>query len=318
MPVIDAFGIRWTDSQLRALDIDANVAVTAGAGSGKTQVLSARYLLAAERLLSENDYRGPESVLVLTFTEKAAAEMRERIGAAISDYVHSDDFDALTHVLKERWLRFYRDLPIGEISTIHSFCARVLRQFPVESGVDPEFAIIEDYDQRQLLEDSIRTVMSDLAQDMDPKLKLLLRVWSAPYLVNVLTSVVVNGDRLSEWIDRYRSHSEERLLEDQRTAIAAVVTEGFRRLGTADKNSLVDEIASCQPLRNPALDKLEGLRRSVVGLWRRCLASLQHRIHRSQRRRVLSWSCCVEVRGSPGRLEGQEASRSGATTARNT
>lgn len=275
MPAIDAFGIRWTDSQRQALDIGSNVAVTAGAGSGKTQVLSARYLLAAEQLLSRGDYRGPESILVLTFTEKAAAEMKERIGAAISDYVHSDDFEALTYEHQERWLRFYRDLPVGEISTIHSFCARVLRQFPVESGVDPEFAIIEEYDQRQLLEDSIRGVMNDLARDMDPNLKLLLKVWSAPYLVNVLATVVLNGDRLAEWIDRYRTYPEEKLVEDQRNAVAAVVTEGFRRLATAGTSSLVDEIACCQPLRDPTGDKLEERRCSVVGLWRRCLASLQ-------------------------------------------
>ena len=134
MGLLDTFGIPWTESQRQALDIHVNTAVTAGAGSGKTQVLSARYLLAAERLIALREYHGPEHILVLTFTDKAAAEMRERIGAAIQNYLRGSDFNRLEPQLKDRWLRFYADLPVERyppsIRSVRESCVSI-----VEAGL---------------------------------------------------------------------------------------------------------------------------------------------------------------------------------------
>ena len=274
MGLLDTFGIPWTESQRQALDIHVNTAVTAGAGSGKTQVLSARYLLAAERLIALREYHGPEHILVLTFTDKAAAEMRERIGAAIQNYLRGSDFNRLEPQLKDRWLRFYADLPVGEISTIHSFCARILRQYPVEARVDPEFATIETYEQKQLLEASIRTVISQLARSMDDSLVLLLKTWSAPRLADVLTTLAENGALLSDWFDRYCNRTIAELEQDQREIIMKAKVRALTELNTSDHAQLVAEIDACETLRDAAGDRLEEQRRLVVRCWQRCMESI--------------------------------------------
>lgn len=274
MRLEDTFGIPWTDSQRQALDIRVNTAVTAGAGSGKTQVLAARYLLAAERLIALTEYHGPEHILVLTFTDKAAAEMRERIGTAILNYLRGSDFDRLEPRLKDSWLRFYTDLPVGEISTIHSFCARILRQYPVEARVDPEFAIIETYEQRQLLETSIRTVIARLARDMDGYLGLLLKTWSAPRLAEVLTMLAENGVLLSDWFDRYGNRTVAELEQDQRETIRKTVVRALNELNTPDRAQLIADIDSRETLQDSARDKLEERRRIVVRCWQRCMESV--------------------------------------------
>lgn len=98
-----------------ATSIDKNILVEAGAGSGKTAVLTERYLFALRRGFSHHE------IVAITFTEKAADEMRRRI---IAKYKLPED---------EIW-----------VSTIHSFCARLLRSHPLESEVDPIFDIIDE------------------------------------------------------------------------------------------------------------------------------------------------------------------------------
>lgn len=272
MSVLDAFGIPWTNSQLQALDMDANVAITAGAGSGKTQVLSARYMLAAERLLSGDNYRGPDGILVLTFTEKAAAEMKDRIGKAMSAYIGGEAFAQLPTRVRQCWLRFYDDLPTSEISTIHSFCSRILRRYPVESGIDPEFAVIEGDDHRQLLEDAIMDVLTHLAADMDSCLEALLKVWNASHLVRMLTTIVVRRDELAAWIKRYKSCTMHELEQYQRCVVDGVVKKALKRLNTPDNQQLVSEVLSYPAASDPAGDKLEEKRRLLAELWSACMA----------------------------------------------
>ncbi len=104
----------------RAVMSRASLAVTAGAGTGKTTLLVAKIL---HKVVEE---QVPiERILALTFTEKAANEMRMRLGREL------------------RLIGKEAGLERSEIGTIHSFCAHVLRQFPVEAGVAPDFQVDE-------------------------------------------------------------------------------------------------------------------------------------------------------------------------------
>src|SRR5690348_16834236 len=96
--------------------------VSAGAGSGKTRVLVERIVALAKEGV------GPDRVLAITFTEKAAAELRRRIVARL---------DA------EGLLAARRAAEAAYISTIHGFCARILREWPVASGLDSSFEILD-------------------------------------------------------------------------------------------------------------------------------------------------------------------------------
>lgn len=109
--------------QLASTATGKNILVSAGAGTGKTRVLVERFLnfiTTGNALVTE--------ILALTYTEKAANEMKERIQTE----------------LRERGMESARrDLESAYISTIHAFCARVLREHPLEAGVDPDFRVME-------------------------------------------------------------------------------------------------------------------------------------------------------------------------------
>ncbi len=127
------FGL--TDRQRLAVgESRRDVLVTAGAGSGKTRTLVTRYLW----LLANG--AGIREVLAITFTEKAAREMRNRVRIAISQRA----MDAQLESERTVWAKHVSEVDAARIGTIHSFCAELLRAHPAEAGVDPEFEVVEE------------------------------------------------------------------------------------------------------------------------------------------------------------------------------
>lgn len=123
----------------------AAIAVTAGAGSGKTRSLVGRYL----RLL-ERGYP-LRSILAITFTEKAAREMRSRIRVALSRMTENDLTAKNAKSAKENLKNLGvlgglsgSNIDSARIGTIHSLCADILRQYPAEAGLDPAFNVLEE------------------------------------------------------------------------------------------------------------------------------------------------------------------------------
>ena len=123
----------------RAAAIDRaaeNIALRSGAGCGKTFVLAHRYA----ELLARSQADEPLSGLVaLTFTDKAALEMAQRVRRMLAERLAGAS--AADQKRLRRWLE---DLPEARISTIHSFCASVLRSHAIEAGIDPSFAVCAD------------------------------------------------------------------------------------------------------------------------------------------------------------------------------
>src|SRR5688500_12160866 len=122
------------DARARRLAVDPmrNVALEASAGTGKTRVLVDRYV----RLLEAGV--APRNILAITFTRKAAAEMRQRVMAALRQRHRAGG------ITPARW-RELRDAfgDIG-ISTIDAFCLALLHEFPLEAGVDPGFDLADE------------------------------------------------------------------------------------------------------------------------------------------------------------------------------
>lgn len=118
------------------------VLVSAGAGSGKTRVLTERYL----QLLTRREQRVPmDRILTLTFTRKAAQEMRERIARG----------------LEARNLGGLRpELMRAPIGTIHGFCERVLRERALQAGIDPNFRVLDDAEAATLLEGALDEIFA--------------------------------------------------------------------------------------------------------------------------------------------------------------
>ncbi len=112
---------------------DESLLITAGAGSGKTRVLVEKYVNVFEEYYEANQPLRIDQVVAITFTEKAAREMKERVMERLSD--------ALSQGKKEPYLRIKREMPFARISTIHAFCSRILRESALFSGLDPDFKI---------------------------------------------------------------------------------------------------------------------------------------------------------------------------------
>jgi ATP-dependent helicase/nuclease subunit A len=150
--------LELTDNQKRALTRETNVAVTAGAGSGKTRILVARYL---DMLLKENIPL--QQLLAITFTEKAAAEMIQRI----RDELEGRIVEAATAKEKKRLLQLRDHLGAAYISTIHAFCMRLLREFPIEAGIDPDLTAMDNLQTTLLVSEVLEELFSDLDQEAE-------------------------------------------------------------------------------------------------------------------------------------------------------
>ena len=128
------------------VDPGRNVVVKASAGTGKTWVLVERY----HKLLQvEVD---PANILCLTFTRQAAAEMRARVVNKLRE--DDDTVDG-----KERWQTLQDKLGDFNIDTIDAFCHALLREFPLEAGLEPGFRIADETEIHRFTEEALDRVM---------------------------------------------------------------------------------------------------------------------------------------------------------------
>src|SRR5262245_31734035 len=131
------------DARTYAVDPANNVVLEASAGTGKTSVLVARYV----NLLKAGV--DPANILAMTFTRKAAAEMRERIVKELRDAAGRSEFD------RARWIDLRDRLADIAITTIDAFCLSLLREFPLEADVDPGFDMADETEVPRLVEESL-------------------------------------------------------------------------------------------------------------------------------------------------------------------
>ena len=207
---------RMTPAQHRASDPAASVWVGASAGTGKTKVLTDRVL----RLLLGGT--APERILCLTFTRAAAAEMALRITRDLARWTVADD-DALAASLKvltgaepaqatlDRARRLFAavlDVPDGlKIQTIHAFCQSLLRRFPLEAGVAPNFEIADERMSAALLGAARARLLSNARPGIDDALASALATMTAVTgeegFGSLLANVSRERDRFSSLIARH-------------------------------------------------------------------------------------------------------------------
>ncbi len=155
--------------QLAAIGADGVVFVSAGAGTGKTTVLVERFVRAVvDRGL------GIDSVLVITYTERAAGELRERIRRRLREGGRRD---------------LARDLDRAWVSTIHGFCARLLRAHPFEAGLDPRFRVLDESQAAVLRAAAFQSALAELCSGREPERLRLLETYGARGLASMLTAV---------------------------------------------------------------------------------------------------------------------------------
>jgi ATP-dependent helicase/nuclease subunit A len=125
-----------------------NVVLEASAGTGKTSVLVTRYVNLLTRGVD------PGNILAITFTRKAAAEMRERIIRDLRRAAEQSTFD------RARWTAIRDRLADIQISTIDAFCLSLLREFPLEADLDPGFGMADETEVPRLVDQSLDTSLA--------------------------------------------------------------------------------------------------------------------------------------------------------------
>ena len=132
-----------TPTQRQAVEARGNVLVMAGAGTGKTKTLVERCLDCLAREGATLD-----ELLVVTFTEAAAAEMRDRLRRAMEDRAAQEP---ATRFWAEQLARF----DLAHIGTLHSFCLRLVREHFYELGLDPRLSLLDEGQARQLAKETM-------------------------------------------------------------------------------------------------------------------------------------------------------------------
>jgi len=245
--------LNLTDNQKRAInDHGKNYVVVASAGAGKTSVLVERYLTLLTRGLAL------PSIVAITFTEKAASEMRDRVRRAIEERAkESNRSDAAN------WVKHLSEIDAAQISTIHSLCARLLRANPAEAQVDPRFEVIEEIDAAILQEDAVNSVLTQLTESGGNALALL-NEYEVRTIRETLSDLFKRSATADEAFARLPENVDA-LLQVWQTRLQTAQRDGITRLvgGSAWRN-VAKWICSNSATKND--DRLEIVRLEMVRL----------------------------------------------------
>ena len=156
--------VSWTPDQEKAIHLsDRNILVSAAAGSGKTAVLVQRII---EKITDKEHPVDLDHLLVVTFTNAAAGEMRERVRAALEKLLEE-------HPEQEQIRRQKALVPHAKIMTIDSFCLAVLRSYFYRISLDPSFRIGDEGELRLMQSDVLDEVLQEFYAEKDPDFCLL-------------------------------------------------------------------------------------------------------------------------------------------------
>jgi ATP-dependent helicase/nuclease subunit A len=160
-----------------ASDTSRSVHLSASAGSGKTRALKERYLA----LLDVLERRGLniDQAVAITFTDKAAAEIKERV------------MRDLPEPMLKKIIRGKQDL---RISTIHSFCMNLLKRYPLEAGLPPDFGVLDSRDQAAKIQKAIEDTLEET--DRDQEIMAPLRGFTVDELISTIEYLLSIRTRL--------------------------------------------------------------------------------------------------------------------------
>lgn len=212
---------RWTESQMDAICArDGTILVSAAAGSGKTAVLVQRVI---ERLIDEKNPCDANKLLVVTFTNAAALEMRERISSKIDELIYEDPYNM--RLKKQKIL-----LNSARISTVHSFCNDVVRENFYKLGISQNFRISDQNEMLLIRNETAREIINDLYLKNDMQFNNLIDAFCSNKndkkiidIINKLYDFIRSHPFPLLWLDEKLSmYNPTCLIEDTKWGITVI------------------------------------------------------------------------------------------------
>ena len=244
---------KLTSSQIIATRPQISARVMANAGAGKTFVLTARVL----RLLLKGV--APSKILCLTYTKAAAAEMNERVSSRLQKWALMDDKKLARElrelievepspeqiqIAKTLFSKTLESMPPPRIQTIHSFCQEVLKRFPLESGVQPYFKVIDDITADELLKETkLRILSAQIVAEVQEAIDFIARESGDWKFNEIVGEIISQRNRIKDLFGKYES-------------TVAIIEHIYQKNNVA-LNVTVEEIKSS--FMNFSTDKLDNL-----------------------------------------------------------
>lgn len=206
--------MKWTEEQKKVIDLrNRNILVSAAAGSGKTAVLVERII----SMISEGEHPiDIDRLLIVTFTNKAAAEMRERIGKAIDKKIK--EMPENPHLQKQMTL-----IHSAQITTIHSFCLNVIRNHFNLIDLDPSFRIADEVELTLLKSDVLGELLENYYEEGGEEFLDFIESFSAGKSDDEIEDLVLKLYHFSmsypwpeEWLEEKKSTFDVSSVEDMK------------------------------------------------------------------------------------------------------
>ena len=250
--------MKLDEQQKKAIEHpEQSMAISAGAGSGKTRVLVERYM---EIILT--GAATTDEILAITFTKKAAAELKSRVRERLIEVIN----DSASDTEKEFAENALATIESAPVSTIHSFCQSVLKSYSLEAGLEPSFRVLESNESSIIADQVIRRVVSEFLRDDEESCKTLIRYIGLPGVRSLSETVLRDRYRLSGTLSRVSELAAAGKLEE---AVEDMFEEEFSEfLGAPELTKAFENLSECVPLneedaiaiiRLKALDARSGL-----------------------------------------------------------
>ncbi|MHC4713065.1 MAG: UvrD-helicase domain-containing protein, partial [Planctomycetota bacterium] len=249
---------KLSEQQRRAAEcLGRSVILSAGAGCGKTGTLVERYINILTQSLAE-----VSRIVAITFTEKAAGELKGRIHERLRRlYTGSTE-----HSDRMRWKRHLSALETAQISTIHGFCSRVLREFPVAAGVDPAFGVMAQGDAAELLAESVERCLWGAVMSGENGAAALVERYGYPRLLSMLVCSVGLRAKIDQFVSSVTLSDLAETLCDRACEAAAEIA--VRELTSPP---FMRAVSFLEVQVGPEGDAIENKRRdflAALGAWR--------------------------------------------------
>jgi ATP-dependent helicase/nuclease subunit A len=235
----------YTEQQAAAINPrDVSIALSAGAGCGKTFVLTQRFLKLIEPGAPPDRL---SHIVAITFTERAAREMRDRVRETCLEQLRNCPPEEVAH-----WQTVIRGLDSARISTIHSFCTSILRTHAVSARIDPHFGLLEQGTSDAFLRKVVREAIHDLLQEEDEDCVELVYRYGLERTYELFISLVPQQFRIE--FDQFAELTEEQLAGRMRRFwIDSYIPLQLKEIADAESTRFLLRLMAAQNPVNPKM-----------------------------------------------------------------